>query len=333
MRAKTILYAFVAMLGVWLAPHTFAAAQSSDFTVRALLPSNQMDRTGGYFDLLVKPNQKQTVYAELTNSAKQAASFEVGVNPAMTSDNGAIDYGQSTRKVDASAPLDFRKVATTPKRTYTVAAASTIKIPITITMPAKQFKGRVLGGLHVLKKTKQVKGKINNRIAYSLAIVLQQSDASVSPTLALLKAGPKAVNHRTTIQLKFRNSAATIIPNLKFHTKITHNNKAFIDNYANPYQVAPNTVFNLNLGLDDHRVEPGTYKVTTVATNGKFYKRTFKTTFTVDAKQAAKINRSTITQPTPTNPWRTAAIVLGIVVALGACGGLAWWWWRKRVRG
>lgn len=143
-------------------------------------------------------------------------------------------------------------------------------------MPNLTFAGRVLGGIHVTKdsdsdsETKKDGVTIKNKIAYNIAIVLQQSTDKVAPDLKLLSGKPALINGYTNIQLHFQNPKATIIPDLIFTTKIYRDGKLYLENTSKKFLVAPNTNFHLNLDLDGDRIQPGSYKADEVNKNAIF---------------------------------------------------------------
>ncbi|MCI1986106.1 MAG: DUF916 and DUF3324 domain-containing protein [Lactobacillus sp.] len=308
-----------------------AAEEPGQFTLTPQLPSNQNPKTSGYFDLLVKPGQTQTLTVQLTNSSDQPGKFQVWANPGLTSDNGAIDYSQRHRNADAGAPLAFRQIATLPQHVYTVGANSHVAIPLTLKLPNKQFRGRVLGALNVVQvgkgaaTTTSGNTVIRNKVGYSLAVVLQQSREPVAPQLTGGKARPKAVNHWPTIQLTFHNPAATIIPGLTLQTRVTRQQKTYLKHTSSDYQVAPNSSFHLNLDLNGQPLRPGKYTVETTASSGKFFKRHFRSQFTVTRPQADAINRNTVVKASGPNYWMIAAIVAVILTLVFAA-----LWWRQR---
>lgn len=326
---------FVMMLALAIGMSTGAVVQAAEesgqFTLTPQLPSNQNSKTSGYFDLLVKPGQTQTLMVRLTNSSNQSNKYQVWANPALTSDNGAIDYSQRHRNADSSAPLAFRQVATLAKHRYTVKANSSVSIPLTLKLPDKKFQGRVLGAINVVQvgkgTTSSTSGNtvIRNKVGYSLAVVLQQNYATVAPELTGGKARPKAVNHWPVIQLTFHNPVATIIPKLTLKTRVTRQNKTYLTHTSTDYQVAPNTSFHLNLDLNGQALQPGRYTVDTTATSGKFFKRHFRSHFTVTRSQAAEINHNTVVKASGPNYWMIAAIVAMILVLIFAV-----LWWRSR---
>lgn len=258
------------------ANRVLAAENPGNFSVQPILPSNQQPNVAGYFDLIVTNNQKQTLQIKLTNSSDKRTTFDVGINPAVTSDGGTIDYGQSKPRLDETLPFDLRDYVKLAQNKWSVPANTTITVPIQVSMPNLTFAGRVLGGIHVTKdsdsdsETKKDGVTIKNKIAYNIAIVLQQSTDKVAPDLKLLSGKPALINGYTNIQLHFQNPKATIIPDLIFTTKIYRDGKLYLENTSKKFLVAPNTNFHLNLDLDGDRIQPGSYKADEVNKNAIF---------------------------------------------------------------
>lgn len=68
-----------------------ASDNPSDYSVTPVVPTNQRSGISGYFDLIVTKNQKQDLKIKINNGSNKETTFEVYLNPAMTSDGGAID--------------------------------------------------------------------------------------------------------------------------------------------------------------------------------------------------------------------------------------------------
>lgn len=296
-------------------------APQGDFGVKAILPENQIDKNLGYFDLLVTPKQEQTLEIELTNNAKEDRTFEVAVNPAVTSDGGTIDYGQKDAKLDKTIPFDVRQAIHLEKEEYQVPKQSTLNIPIQVQLPDKAFAGRVLAGVHITpknaEKTTDTTNKngvsIKNEISYNLAIVLQQSQQAINPDLKLLDSQVAAVNAEPTIQLHFQNPAATIISDLTFKSKVYLNDKLYLEQTSNPYLVAPNSNFHLNLDLNKTKAKAGKYRVEVTAQDDKNHKWHFQQSFTVKDTVAKKVNDNSIL-PKEKTPW-LVIVLAGLLIA------------------
>ncbi|MBM7711562.1 DUF916 and DUF3324 domain-containing protein [Enterococcus xiangfangensis] len=321
---KRLLFVFFTVLGMFFSfpMISHAADASGDFGVKPVFPENQLDKAIGYFDLLVTPEQEQTLEVTLTNSADKERAFEVSINPAVTSDGGTIDYGQEKPRLDESLPFDVREVLTIEKKEYTVAVKSEITIPIKAKIPAEAFTGRVLAGIHVTPKEEEGKNsskkdgvQIKNRIAYNLAVVLQESQDAVTPDLKLLSGDVVAVNASPTVQLFFQNPKPTIINKLIFTSKIYYEDQLYIENTSNEFLVAPSSNFHLNLDLDGGRAKAGNYRAEIVAKSGEDYEWHFTQKFTIKEEEAKKVNENSIFAVEEKSfPW--IYIILAVIALL-----------------
>lgn len=321
-KLKTTLIGFLTVIGLLVSTNGLVLAEDNpgQFSVAPEVPANQKSGVTGYYDLIVTKGQEETMQLKLTNSSDKKTTYEAYVNPAMTSDGGAIDYAQRDAKIDKTVPFDIRDAVTLDKHEYEVDAGQTISIPIHVKIPNLDWKGRVLGGINVQKKGdgsntgSQNGSSIKTKISYSVGIVLQESEEKITPDLSYLKTTPNKVNGYTTIQMKFRNPTPTIIPDLIFTTTLYKNGTKFIENTSNKYTVAPNTVFNVNLGLNGKRVEAGKYKVDITAKSGPFYKWHFTDEFEITAEKAAEVNKNAIFEEKEgMNIWMIIAIIVGII--------------------
>ena len=300
-QSKRLIYALLAIMGIFFSfPISGHAADASgEFEVKPIFPENQLDKAIGYFDLLVKPEQEQTLEVKLTNSLEKARVFEVSVNPAVTSDGGTIDYGQADPRLDKTLPFDVRDAITLEKNEVEVAAKSEITIPIKVKIPTEKFNGRVLAGIHVIPKEEETvqssqKGvQIKNRLAYNLAIVLQENEDTVEPDLKLLSGDLVAVNASPTVQLFFQNPQPTIISNLIFTSKIYYEDQLYIENTSNEFLVAPNSNFHLNLDLAGDRAKAGDYRADILAKSGE-YEWHFTQDFTIKKEEAKEVNENSV---------------------------------------
>ncbi|MGL5884986.1 MAG: WxL protein peptidoglycan domain-containing protein, partial [Bombilactobacillus sp.] len=87
-------------LTTWCLP-TAAANKANNnqparsFTVKAVIPHNQIDKKLTYYDLQVYPQQKQTLKMVVTNLGTKKLKVDLNINNAYTSQNGIISYDKS----------------------------------------------------------------------------------------------------------------------------------------------------------------------------------------------------------------------------------------------
>ncbi|MEB7792123.1 DUF916 and DUF3324 domain-containing protein [Enterococcus faecalis] len=317
----SIVFPLILLLSVFLCSLTVKAETlPGQFGLQAVIPENQVDRSVSYFDLLVQPNQKQTIEVELKNLSEEQRSFFINVNPAVTSDGGTIDYGQKNPQLDKSLPFDIRKSIHLEANEITLAGKSSQKIPIQLSLPDIQFEGRILAGITVTPKERNEQkesgnqAQIVNRLSYSLALVLQQKTNKIVPDLKLVTADSKAFNEVPYIRFLYQNPKGTIISQLVFKTKLYYRDKLFIENTSNTYLVAPYSHFNLRLDLKGQTVKSGEYRAEIVAQSEEKTWR-FTKKFKISGKEARKTNKNTVYQIEKTN-WKLLGLGGILIIAL-----------------
>lgn len=297
---------------------TFAAVPG-EFGVKVILPENQVQKDIGYFDLLVTPTMTQTLEIVLINHADKSRKFAVRVNPAMTSAGGTIDYSQSNKTLDETVPFDISEVVTLEKEIYEVPAASELVIPLQVKMPNKTFSGRVLGGIHVVPESTEQQASegvsLNNKIAYNLAIVLQENTNPVAKNLKLLSGNAEEVNGRAKLQFLMQNPTGTIINELVFSSKIYYEEQLFIEYTSSKYLVAPYTNFPFNIDLGEESVQAGKYRAEIQAASEES-QWNFSYDFEVAKQQANAVNKNLV-YPIFDNTGNTQLILL-ILAIIGA---------------
>nr|WP_273715436.1 DUF916 domain-containing protein [Leuconostoc mesenteroides] len=77
---------------------TGVSASEMNFSVNAVIPTNQIDKEKTYFNLKMAPKQEQDVTVTLKNNTKKDITVEIGINTAKTSSNGVIAYSESNIK-------------------------------------------------------------------------------------------------------------------------------------------------------------------------------------------------------------------------------------------
>ena len=106
---------------------TTAHAEGVGYTVSAKLPKNQDDKNVTYFALRVKPNQQEKLGVVISNQSKKSATFQYGVNQAITNNNGVIDYSNSNPKLDSSLKVGIKDVFNEQKLQKVTVPAKTSK--------------------------------------------------------------------------------------------------------------------------------------------------------------------------------------------------------------
>ena len=91
---KICLFMFMLVCLVILANKVSASEMS--FSVQAVIPENQIDKSQSYFDLKMQPDQSQDLTVELYNNTEKDLTISVTPNAATTNQNGVVEYNNQT---------------------------------------------------------------------------------------------------------------------------------------------------------------------------------------------------------------------------------------------
>ncbi|MFQ9320842.1 MAG: DUF916 and DUF3324 domain-containing protein [Enterococcus durans] len=301
-------------------------ASELKFSVEPILPENQINQEHTYFDLIVEPDQKQTVKVHMRNDTNQDIFVVPHIEAATTNINGVVEYGESNSKLDKTAPYNIADLVKAKEKEVKIPANNSYDLEIEIKMPKEKFEGVLAGGITLQEKDepqKENKSKkqqglaIENKYAYVVAIILQENLEELTQTLTLDKVVPSQVNARNTINATLKNREATYINQLSVETKITKKGDKSIlySSEKEGMQMAPNTSFAYPIFLDGKKLKPGKYtldmKVKSAKQGWEFTKE-----FEVEPEVAKRLNASDVTIEKDNYLWLYSTVTIVIVILL-----------------
>ncbi|WP_225419772.1 DUF916 and DUF3324 domain-containing protein [Levilactobacillus cerevisiae] len=298
-----------------------AAADSVGYTVKALLPSNQLSKKVGYFDLLTHPGAQQHLTIDIRNTSNRQQSFNVSVNQAVTNDNGVIDYSQLKPKLDKSLKVGTKDIFTKASdQKVTVAANAQKQVTLTYTMPAKKLRGMILGGVYVEQvpgKTKKATARftVKNAFAYAIGLELQESRQTVAPSLVLHQIQAGQINRRNYVTANLQNPEPGIMQKLKINAQVTKvgQTQTLLRQQQSGLGMAPNSNFNFGLPWGNQNLPAGQYTLhLTAQAGGQNWQ--FTRNFTIANRTVKRLNKTVLTPAKQPNYWLYA--VLGLLIAL-----------------
>ncbi len=319
-KRKQLLTVLIIALTIPFLHLTTVSASELNFAVEPLIPENQRDKTKTYFDLLVKPDSEQTIEINLRNDTENEVIVEPKVHSATTNLNGVVEYGPVETKRDSTLKHDLNEVVSVEKEVK-IPAQSSVKLPLTITVPKEEFNGILAGGITLQEKeTKnndntETKGlSIQNQYAYVVALVLNENNTQVKPELKLNKVFPDQVNARNVINANLQNSTPNYLNQLNVVAKITQKGKttALYETTKKAMQMAPNSNFDFPISLAGEKLEAGEYTLELTATT-KADRWHWKKNFTIKADEAKKLNAKDVTIKKDYT-WLYIMIGIGLIV-------------------
>lgn len=325
MKKSFLSLLFIVPFLVTFSNFTEAKAAEGDvgYSVQAKIPANQIDKKQTYFDLKMKPKQKQTVEIEVMNSSNEEIQVEAAVNYASTNRTGLIDYTKNDlTKKDKSLKYPLPELAKIPddQQLLTIPVNGKKTVQVTIEMPDESIDGVVLGAVQFKKKntteTKQTKGvSLKNEYSYIVGMQLSETDKLVKPHMNLLSIKPTLINYHTAVAAKLQNDQAVIINNLSIDAKVYQHNsdKMLYQTKKADMTMAPNSNFDFGIDWDNKPLKEGKYRLKMTATDGV---ETWKwdETFTIGKEGQALNNKAVDLKQT--NEWIYVAIAAGALLVI-----------------
>ncbi|MGX7418190.1 DUF916 and DUF3324 domain-containing protein [Carnobacterium gallinarum] len=310
-------------------------AHEMNFAVKAILPENQRNKEQSYFDLRMTAGQEQVLQVELQNETDQDIIVETTANTATTNDNGIADYTNSTSKKDSSLAFSFAEIATVPKETV-VPKKSTQTLEVTLKMPTKEFDGYLLGGLYFKEKDtteKNAESKdsvaIENKFAYTIGVLLSETDQDIKPKLALNDVKPSQKVGHNVVLLNIQNQNPAMVQKMRVEAKVYAADKKEVlyAKQQDNLKMAPNSNFNYSIPLDDQAFKPGNYQVELTANDGY---RDWKMSkdFVVKSDVADKYNKTSLDVQAKPRDYSWFFLGGGVVLII-AVGSFAYWSGRR----
>jgi hypothetical protein len=307
-----------------------AAAQSIDFSILPVLPSNQSGENphATYFDLLMSQGTSQNVVVKVTNVTNHPITIDTSVAPASTTQLGQLTLTNAAA-TDTSMQYNLKNQVTMPSE-IVVPAGQTTDVTATVTMPNATFHGIIAGGLLFKEKPSSESSSsstqglsITNEYQYAAMFLMRQTIDPAAPVLNLGNVSAGQLNARNAVLATLENSAPYFLNNMNVQAEVTGlTNKNLKYSYNNSeMQMAPNSNFDLSVPISQQGVlksgqysqplQAGKYQLALTvygqeAADGQYaakddkgklqhykYKWTFSPkSFTVTAAQAKKLNKA-----------------------------------------
>lgn len=285
------------LLFVFLTPNLSAKGEDVPFSVRAILPDNQIDKNVSYFDIEMAQGDEQVLPVILYNSSNHPVRVVVDRHFAATNSNGVITYDGSIKKSDKSMIYPFEKISHITQKEVTVPPSQSTIVHISVKAPHQNFDGIILGGIYIKQKPTDNNTnqgvQIQNQYAYAIAVQIREKDNNmkVKPELKLNNVKATTIDKHTGAQTDFVNPTATIIKNLKFKGAIYKQDSDDIlyERKVDDFDVAPNSLFHFPIMFENQKIKPGKYTFKGSAQN-KDHQWTFEKNFTVTNKEAQQAN-------------------------------------------
>ncbi|QIK69832.1 DUF916 and DUF3324 domain-containing protein [Erysipelothrix sp. HDW6C] len=334
-KIKTILSLLMVFMAVVVSP--ISADAYRDFTIAAIIPENQINKSVDYFDLMMTPNQEQVVNITIENKGSETMVATLDLNNASTGNNGSKQYMIAVEP-DSSMKTPLTSIATLVDTEIEVKPGETKNASIRIKMPATEQDGVILGGVAVKantltdKETDSDQGlSISNQLSYLIGLQLRTNNNAVDRNLNLLKVDTALIDFNPSIIASIQNDMPIQMNDISIVGSVnkqgTQESVATV-NVSNA-SIMPNTNFNVVYAPNNGNLKPGVYDVKLRIihdTDGKTWE--WDETLTIESEDASDINDQAIFNKNDVN--YLAIIIIAILVLIVVLLFILIWKRRKK---
>ena len=292
-----------------------------------------MDKKKSYFNLLVKPNQRQTLTLLLTNTGKKVYKAKITPVSAYTSDSGNVAYKTYVDGSRRTSKLQFSDLVS-KKQVVQLKPGETRRINFRLTVPAQKFSGMIMGGFEVSDSAKKKPSnsdsrvQVTNRYQLVMGATLQEQKKLTPPNLKLLGVKSVANSGSPEVVGELSSPTSTLFGDLDISAVVRKkgSSKPILQNELKNMVVAPATNFNYHLKWGRVRVAKGNYVLSLEATSGT--KRWYLSqSFNISAQQALKLNHKE--EKTKLDISKALILVLLPVILFVGFSFYRWLKWKR----
>ncbi|EOT38876.1 MULTISPECIES: DUF916 and DUF3324 domain-containing protein [Enterococcus] len=315
----------VYITGLFLGNTTISYADESGeveggFSYEVIRPENQIDKGVGYFDLLMKPKQKQTVKIKLNNTGDKEITILVGAYGGKTNSGGVIEYSNNAIENDKSLKYPFESVVKVPKEVK-LAANSSEDLNIEIAMPKSEFEGYIAGGILLQEKdaegakSQSQQGMVVNKFAYLTGMLLSEKKTdNIKQEMKLNRVYATSKNHRNVINVNYSNIQPDFVDGMTTDVQImkADADEVVYDAKKSQMRMAPNSMIDFPVSLEGSEMVPGNYRAKILVTTEKGGRWEWEQKFTITDEEADKYNARDLTLvQEPGLNWRLILLIVG----------------------
>lgn len=241
--------------------------EKETFVLYPIYPKTQRANTMGYYNIKISPGEQQELTVAVKNLSKQEIRISVAALDPATGKDGMIDYSR-TGPANASRQHAFSSLAHVLPEPMAIPPNAEVDIVTTLQIPDSPFEGCVLGSLLFTQEPDDADASTPSSYRYaSIVPVLLSEEAELPPpnfeleTVAFSAPEEGAKTRRLSIPV--HNTVSTLATGVQVQVTVTQDAETvpcaeatFMD-----VEMAPNTIFPLEIALPDDGAIPEVYKV------------------------------------------------------------------------
>lgn len=337
--SKRTLFVFFAIFGLIVSSFAMvqtAQAASGEYSIKPEASADEVNIDNGTYVIEGDPGQQVQVKIGVINKSSKTRKFVINANTAYTTNSGQPGYDK-TKVKDPNLKIQTRDAIAPNNIIATIKGGKEMIIPVTLTIPKKNFKGYIMGGFNVKPYKEKAKGTVSangtlikNKFSYSIPIQIhQKSSENQDPKYAINTVRPALVpgssEQRVGVKANVRNSTNGFVSSMDSKATVTKkDDKSFkIKESQSGQSIAPTSNYDYSISWGKKPMKAGNYHLKLVyKTNDGIKSWTLNKDFTITNAQAAKYNK--LAGIKPNYMWLyillgilLLAIILGLGIYLG----------------
>lgn len=342
MKKQSIYFGLLVSLLLVLHPIISFSEEASStvingFSYEVVFPENQQNKEVGYYDLLMKAGETQTIQLKVKNTSNQAMKLEIHLNSAKTNGQGVIEYGSNDLPKDPSLKHDLADIMKGPEKVEIPANSSSV-IPFVITLPKEAFEGYLTGGIQLkpILEEAQVQNEQNeivNKFAFLIGVLIRESAVDqIKPELTLNDISLRLKEGTQTLFVNLSNTKGAFVENMSATIQITEkgSSRVLFEEKKNNLRMAPNSMIDLPVSLNNQAATSGEYTANIQMDTENGGNWTWLKNFKVSKVEAQRIKQPIIKKldRRTVNYWWVLGLIATLLVSL--CIGILvmkkkWW--------
>ena len=258
------------------------------FTVRAVLPENQLD-SQSYFQLLTPPGHSQTLELEVQNQLSEPMTLRIQVTGASSGAYGVIVYEDREKGASISDGLpqwlrlareeiavdEDQGILALEEDCLTLAPFAIVTLPFALVLPEQPVEGHALGGIVVTKldETEQVETTsfaVGSVYSYAIAVQIQsERQPAATPAFSLGQVSLEKQAGFPALTAALHNEAPLVVARatLRLQLFAAQEESPLLDTGTQRFAMAPLTTMPYTVPLPTELyLVPGDYRVLMVIT-------------------------------------------------------------------
>ncbi|MGX7149432.1 DUF916 and DUF3324 domain-containing protein [Enterococcus ureasiticus] len=309
-----------------------AFAEDMGYSVKAIIPENQIDKTKTYFDLKMTAGQIQNIDLEIKSNSTETLNLVVEPYSATTNQNGELEYSIEPEKNDSSIVYPITRLVS-GKQKVTILPKDTKRVTFRLKMPEKDYIGKIVGGFNVYEQendrqiestSKKNDVQIKNVFSIVIGIQLRENLNRVKPELKLNAVKAGLFNYRTAITANIQNIKPEFISDLSIKSKVRKNGskKVIYEAEKSDLAMAPNSNFDFPISLENQELVEGSYELEITA-RSKSETWAFTRIFRITDEEATRLNEEAVEIESKQKPkYKFIIIIIIVFVSLIILGGI-----------